>query len=467
MINRVQLFKFWPNSMLDTMSLIWRLGLPLSLTLMTEMIIVIVDSLFAGNIGYTELAAVSLGGSAFYIFLLLLIGFEMGCTIRAGQALGANDRKRVLHSFRQGIVLCLTFGIPFSIILLHISPLLLKLGQKPEVVTLCKHYLEWFAWVLPIHLLVILLRGYFAVIDRPWASVWPICLTLLLNAGLNYCLAFGNFGFPNMGISGIGLASLISNAVLLILMLKTVGWKNTQFLFNIMRKSVWIDKDLVKLFLISLPISLILLMEEAFFSGTNLLAGKLGAQQQAAHQILFNAVGGSYLFNSGIGMAVSIIIGKHVGAKNYSQIALTVWSGLVIVFICTIPFALVLSIYNHQWITLFLDESLSSNQTTILLAKSVMWIAVFSLFIDACMLIVIEALTGMLDTTYASICALFAYWIIAAPLAYWATLHTLVPFTWIWVSILLSSCILTLLVGHRLRVNILEFSSGKSKLLWV
>ncbi len=74
--------------MLANLKLIWRLGLPLSLTLVIQMIIIIVDSLFAGNIGYVDLAVISLGGSAFYIFLLLLIGFEVGSSIQAGQALG-------------------------------------------------------------------------------------------------------------------------------------------------------------------------------------------------------------------------------------------------------------------------------------------------------------------------------------------------------------------------------------------
>jgi len=445
--------------MLANLKLIWRLGLPLSLTFLIQMVIIMVDSLFAGNISYTDLAAVSLGSSIFYIFLLLLIGFEIGCSIRAGQALGGDDETGMLDCFRHGIIFCLLFGIPFALVLLNISPLLLKLDQKPEVVILCKQYLSWFAWTLPIHLIVILLRGYFAVIDRPWVSVWPVAFMLVLNTFLNYCLAYGNFGFPEMGIAGIGLASLISNIVLLGLMLVNVGWTKTQYLFDLVQKTVWTDGGLIKLFIISLPIGLTLLMEEAFFSGTNFLAGSLGADEQAAHQILFNAIGTSYLFNTGISMAVSIIIGKYIGAKNYSQILPAVKSGFLIVLACTLPFALVLGLFGDQWIFTFLDESLESNQTTILLAKSVIWIAVISLFVDACFLIIIESLHGMLDTTYPSICAFFAYWIIAGPLAYWATYNTETPFTWIWSCILLSSCLLVLLAGTRLRSKIQEYAS--------
>ena len=449
MVTRIQ-----PAKILETMRRIWRLGLPLSLTLMAEMIIVIVDSLFAGNISYIALAAVSLAASAFYIFLLLLIGFEAGSTIRAGQAYGANDYKRMLYCFRQGIALCLVIALPCSIILFNISPLLIKLGQQPEVVALSKEYLFWFSWVLPFQLLIILLRGYYAVINQPWKSVWPVCVTLILNAGLNYCLAFGNFGFPYMGISGIGLASLISNIALLGLMLMSVGRQNSLYLLNIFTFSLWFDRDLVRLFLISLPIGMTLLLEEAFFSGTNLLAGSLGAAEQAAHQILFNAIGASFLFNSGIGMAVSIIIGKHIGANNYSRILDTAACGFLIVLMCSLPFAIVLSFFDDQWIMVYLDDSARSNAKVIFLVKSAIWIAIVSLFIDACYLIVMDTLRGMLDTAYASISALVSYWLIAAPLAYWACLHKPFAFIWIWLSILLASTLLTVLVSIRLGIRI-------------
>ncbi len=433
--------------------------MPLCLTFVIQMIIIIVDSLFAGNISYVDLAAVSLGGSAYYIFLLLLVGFEVGSSIRGGQAIGSGDEDGMMRVFRLGIMLCLVFGFAFSLVLLNGSPILLVLGQKPDVVALFESYMYWFAWTLPIQLLVIIFRGYFAVIDRPWASVWPVMFSLGLNAFLNYCFAYGNFGFPEMGIAGIGLASLVSNIVLLGMMLKNVGSEKTKYLFDFFRLDAWTDSELVKLFVISLPIGLTLVMEEAFFSGTNFLAGKLGAAEQAAHQILFNAVGTSYLFNTGIAMAVSIIVGKYIGAKNYSQILPVVKSGIVITLVCTLPFALILGLFGDQWIFVFLDESLDSNSATIIFAKSIMYIAVIILFVDAGYMMFIESLHGMLDTTYPAVCTLIGYWIIAGPIALWAAHNASTPFTWIWLCILFSSCLLMFLVGFRLRSKIREYSN--------
>jgi len=445
--------------MLKQLKQIWHLGLPLSLTFVIQMVIVMVDSVFAGNISYVTLAAVSLGSSTFYIFLLFLIGIGIASSVMAGQASGAGDDDAMLNCFRQGALLCLLIGFVMSIALLNLEPILLRLGQEPEVVALTIPYLKWFAWILPIQALIVLIRSYFAVIDRPWATVLPVIWALLLNTLLDYCLATGNLGFPAMGISGIGLASLISNIVLLGLMLRSMGVPVALELFHFKRPSVWQNNGLGKLFLVSSPIAVTLVTEEAFFSGSVFLAGYLGAAEQAAHQILFNTIGMSYLFNSGIAVACSILIGKCVGAGTTKQIMPIVKAGWVLAQVFTLPFVLILVLFGDQWINLFLDETLARNDATIFFVNSVMWIAIVILFVDTVWLVIIESLHGLLDTTYPAICAFAAYWVIGMPLAYWATQYADKPYTWLWFAMLLAICLLTVLVYTRLRYKIRQLNS--------
>ncbi|MCP4983612.1 MAG: hypothetical protein GY935_24305, partial [Gammaproteobacteria bacterium] len=163
---------------------IWRLGLPISLTMVMQMVIVMVDSAFAGYISYIDLAAVSLAGGVFHICLLLLIGIGIGASVKGGQALGAKDEAAMLNCFRQGALACLIIGLLLSLLLLNASTLMLYLNQGPEVVKLTETYLGWLAWTLPMQALLVLFRSYFAVIDRPWKSVIPVCFALLLNTFL-------------------------------------------------------------------------------------------------------------------------------------------------------------------------------------------------------------------------------------------------------------------------------------------
>ena len=339
--------------MLQTMKTIWRLGLPLCLTFVMQMIIIMVDSAFAGNISYGSLAAVSLASNTFYIFLLLVIGVGIACGVKAGRAFGANDQPMMLNSFRQGTLLGVFMGVILAALLLNCAPVMRALGQPEDVIVGMKPYLMWFAWTLPIQALTVLYRTYFAVIDKPWAGVWPVFYALILNAFLDYCLATGNLGFPEMGIAGIGLASLISNVFLLLLMLHNIGWKTVYSLFNFKHQDVWVDGGIWKLLLISMPISLTLVSEEAFFAGSAYLAGYLGAEELAAHQILLNTAGTSYLFNMGVSTACSILIGKYIGAGRISEILNTVKAGWLIVMLISLPFALILLLFGDGWINLF------------------------------------------------------------------------------------------------------------------
>jgi MATE family multidrug resistance protein len=437
---------------------IWRLGLPISLTMVIQMIIVMVDSAFAGYISHIDLAAVSLAGGVFHIGLLLLIGIGIGASVKGGQASGADDEGAMLNCFRQGTLACLIIGLLLSLLLLNTSSLMLYLGQEPEVVKLAETYLNWLAWTLPMQALLVLFRSYFAVIDRPWQSFLPVCFALLLNTFLDYCLATGQLGFPALGISGIGIASLISNAFLIVMMLHRMGWSTSREMFSFTHSEVWHDHGMRKLLLISFPISLTLMIEQAFFSGSIFLAGTLGGSEQAAHQIILNAIGTSFLFNTGLAIACAILIGKAVGAGSFNRIMPIVKGGWVLAQVFTIPFALILLVFDDQWIGLFLDASLASNETAIGFVKSVLLIAIVMLFIDTIWLVVIESLHGLLDTTYPAISALAAYWLLGGPLAYWATQNYPNAFTWIWIAMLLAAMLLTILVYLRLRIKVANLS---------
>jgi len=435
---------------------IWNLGLPLSLGLVIQMIIVMVDSAFAGNLSYVNLAAVALGGGIYFILFLLLIGFIVGVSVKAGQAAGAEDKEGVINCFRQGAIISVAGGSLFAILLLQTTPLMLFLGQDPSVVALTETYLLWVAWTLPLQAIVVLIRDYFAVIDRPWKSVLPSFLTLILNAFLNYCLSTGNLGFPALGITGIAIASLISSFFLVALLCRGVGWHVVKQIFNFLHGNAWRNSGMTTILLVSFPIAMTLVMEEAFFSGSVLLTGTLGPAEQAAHQIVLNLIGTSFLFNTGFGIAVAIAVGKHIGAKEYGRVMPTVKAGWIVAQIFTIPFALILLFGDSLWVWLFLDPSVAGNQPTIGFVESVLLIAFVMLFVDTIWLIAIEALHGMLDTVYPAVSTLIAYWVVAAPVAYWTTQTSSHGFVWVWGAMFIGAVILTVMVTFRLRKKVTE-----------
>ncbi len=437
---------------------VWKLGLPVSITFAVQMVIIMVDSAFAGHLSYTDLAAVSLTSSIYHILLLLLIGICIGTSVQGGMALGAGNRAKMINAFRQGALLCTSVGLLLAILLPLWFDSVTLLGQEQAVVDRAIPYVAFMTWTLPVQALLILCRNYFAVNDSPWRSVLPVLLALALNALLDYALSQGKLGFPDMGIAGIGLASLISTIFMLVLMFWSIGWRISASLFRFHDAAVWSDGTLVKLIVVTLPIVIALVVEEFFFSGTVLLSGFLGAAEQAAQQILLNTIGTSFLFNAGIGVACAILIGKHSGAGNYHLITPTVKSGLILAQVFTIPFALILLFAGDHWAGLFLDREAEENAKSLFLVHSVLWLAVGMLFVDSVWLIFIEALHGLQDNTFPAVASFLSYWVFAIPLGYMAATRTENPFQWIWVLMLVAGVMLTTSVMLRLRYSVMRLT---------
>ncbi|MGD8451078.1 MAG: MATE family efflux transporter [Phycisphaerae bacterium] len=82
-------------------------------------------------------------------------------------------------------------------------------GHDPEMARLEIAYAQIAVWSVPFTAASVGLDGFFLGIQRPRISLFAVVLSLVVNATGNYCLIFGKFGFPEMGIAGAALATVI------------------------------------------------------------------------------------------------------------------------------------------------------------------------------------------------------------------------------------------------------------------
>ena len=109
------------------------LGLPLVGSHIAQMALHVVDTLVLGRYGVTELAAVVLGGSCFFVIFVLGGGFAQAVMPLVAHALGRGDETEVRRATRMGIWLSILFGLLIYPLFWFSEPLLLGLGQKPDV----------------------------------------------------------------------------------------------------------------------------------------------------------------------------------------------------------------------------------------------------------------------------------------------------------------------------------------------
>ncbi|MEK9531040.1 MAG: MATE family efflux transporter, partial [Flavobacteriaceae bacterium] len=123
----------------------FRLAWPVMLGMVGHTLVQFVDNIMVGQLGTTELAAISLGNSFVFIAMSIGIGFSTAITPLIAEADAAQNQGALQKVLQEGLRLCIILGIVLFLGVYIAKPLLFKMGQEPSVVALAFPYLNWFA----------------------------------------------------------------------------------------------------------------------------------------------------------------------------------------------------------------------------------------------------------------------------------------------------------------------------------
>ena len=306
------------------------LALPLMAGQVSQMLMVVVDTLMIGRLGTVDLAAATLAQTILHIPLMLGIGIAIAVSIKVSQARGAKTPERARIAVQHGFFLSLVLGALTFAISLAMLPLLPYLGQDPRVVDrVPTFFLLVSASMIPA-LASMAARSHADAMARPWPAFWIILGGVLLNVFLNWVLIGGKMGAPAMGLEGAGWATLIARIMTLVGVLMWL--RNSPQLRN------WIPehwfriperKPLYDFWKIVWPSSLQVSAEISAFIAASFLIGTLGAEALAAHQVAITCVSTIFMVPLGLSMAVTVQIGEAFGATTHERarpIVLSAWA---------------------------------------------------------------------------------------------------------------------------------------------
>ena len=134
-----------------------KLAYPVILGMLGHTLIGIVDNFMVGNLGSTELAAVSLGNSFIFIAMSVGIGFSTAITPLTAEADAEKNDKKLRSTFHHGLFLCSVLGVTLFIFTVLSKQIMYFMHQPKEVVDLASPYIDWVAFSL---IPVIVYQGY-------------------------------------------------------------------------------------------------------------------------------------------------------------------------------------------------------------------------------------------------------------------------------------------------------------------
>jgi multidrug resistance protein, MATE family len=391
------------------------LATPVALTQLSSMLLWTIDLLMVGQIDVLAFNAVALGRLWVMGTSICAMGLIFGLDAIASQAHGARNRERLGDVLLHASVLALAISVPLGGLWLGTERLLLAFGQDPATAALAHRFVVVQIPGLPCYLLFVAVRQYLQArgIVRP--AMWVSFGACGLNAGLNWLLIFGHLGLPRMGVVGAGVATAITELMMVAGLLWAIRRYRLQrgatTITDLTRLRV---KGLAEILRLGAPVALMLALEYWAFAISSLWAGQLGKTELAAHSIAINLASIAYMVPLGIGLGASARVGNLIGAGEPRAAQRAAWVAFALGAGVMTAFALLFVAgrsYIPTWFTL--------DPTVIALAATLLPVAAaFELF-DGLQVVGSGVLRGMGRTRPAALFNLIGYYVLGLPLAAW------------------------------------------------
>ncbi|MCB2288273.1 MATE family efflux transporter [Clostridium sp. CS001] len=293
------------------------IALPIALQNLISNSLNMVDTMMIGKLGVTEIAAVGLANQYFFFFALILFGINSGAGIFIAQFWGQKDVLNIRRMLGLALITGISVALIFTIGGFFIPERILRLFLKnPDVIKLGSDYLRI---VCLSYILNTISFGYaFACrsIGKARIPMYVSIVALLSNTLLNYLLIFGNFGFPQMGVKGAAIATLIARVIEIILILGIIYNEKGVLAAKISELTDLSANFIKRYFKTATPV----ILNEGFWAlgmvMYSVAYASIGKNELASAQIA-NTIQGIFLVVSmGLANATAIMIGNKIGAKE-------------------------------------------------------------------------------------------------------------------------------------------------------
>ena len=289
----------------------------------------LLDNIMVGMVGTDQMNGVAIVNQLLFVFNLCVFGAVSGAGIFTVQYFGKGDVEGVRNTFRAKIILLSTvllvgfavFGFGGSTLIkqfLHESG---GVGNAAATLDIGLDYM----WIMMIGLVpFVLSQAYANTLRDVGETVLPMkasVVAVFVNLVLNYILIFGHFGFPELGVKGAAIATVISRIVEAGIVITWVHTHSNRMPFiKGAYKTLRIPMSLMKQIIIKgAPLAInealwamgVTMVNQCYSTRGLVVVGAFNISSTISN--LFNVV---YL---GLGDAIAIIIGRYLGAGQMKK----------------------------------------------------------------------------------------------------------------------------------------------------
>ena len=427
----------------ETLKLAW----PVVIGLMGFNLMGLIDSLMIGDLSYVHLSAAALANGMFIILTIIGMGLSFVLSPLVAEADASGQSQRVGDMLRQGTLVMLVAGVILSILVYFSSFTLEWLDQPEQDVVLAKTYLQILS-ISTMPLLIFMVFKQFSdglSLTRP--AMYVTLLGLVINAGANWVLIYGKFGFPRMELDGAGWGTLVSRIVMMIVLGIYVLSSKKFEAYQLKRGWTLVKPKIMRrIAQLGIPSGFQHFFEAAAFVGRTVIIGWMAdpSANRAAHQIVLQLATVSFMVVLGISAASTIRVGNALGHKD--PIAMR-QAGVAGVMLATtfMSMSALIFLFGKDFFPVFFND----NARVLAISAQLMLIAGLFQIFDGIQVVGIGILRGIQDVKVPTAITFLAYWVINLPLGYVLG----ITFDWgvrgIWFAFVVSLGVAAVLLSYR------------------
>lgn len=424
------------------------IALPVTMQNLIVFVTQMMDTVMLGELGDVAMSASALANQPFFVFNMLVFGLAGGASVLTAQYWGKKEIGRIKVIMTMAIRIAVLVGLALGIAVFCMPEQFMKLFTPDLAV------IEAGASYLKIICISYVFFGFtcsfFSIIrsvEVVRVAVISNIVALVTNVTLNYLLIFGNFGFPQLGVKGAAVATLIARLAEFTIALVYMLFIDKRLRLRI-KDFFSLDMVLFKdMLVISLPVVLNEVMWALGMSMQAGLLGKLGTNAVAANSIISVVQQLSTVAVFGVANAAAVMIGKTIGegdmvkARNLGHTfkVISIIFGVFVTAVILLAKNVAIDFYNV------------SPETKELAHQMIYVAAVVGFFVSIAGISIVGILRGGGDTRYSLWIELIALWGVAVPLAYFGAFVLKLPVPVVYAFMKLDEPVKDLLCLIRMR----------------
>jgi MATE family multidrug resistance protein len=426
---------------------ILKLAAPVMLSQLGVIAVQLFDNAMVGRLGALPLAAVSFGGTVFFMVFIFITGLAMALTPLVGEQFAQGKQNLIISYFQNSFILYFIAGCIATLVLYLLIPAMFYMGQPHEVVEMSIPYYKYLVWSVIPYMIFCSFKQFLEGIGNTSINMIIIVTANLINIFFNWLFIYGNWGFPRMEAAGAGLATFISRVCMPVFaLLVFIFIPKFRFYLKCFRRKNFSWIRIKNLLSVGLPISSQMFMEGAAFALTSIMMGWIGTIEIAANQIALTISNVAFMIVVGLSSATTIRISHEYGKKNMVELKKAANASYHLSLAWNTFTALMFILFREQIVQVFTNDPEVIKTASYLL----FFVAAFQ-FSDGLQSMSVGILRGIQDVKQIMKIAFISYIAINLPVGYLCAFVLNIGPGGLWIGFIFGLSIAAILLMARFR----------------